>query len=219
MTVDVVLFQPVPEERRLDVLLIQRGQDPFGGQWALPGGFVDMDEAVDTCARREVREETGLECGELYPLGVFDEPERDPRGRTISVAHWGLAPPDNPEPRGADDARAAGWVPLEEAEGLAFDHDRILVSAKAALRDEVLHRPFVLDWMTRPFTLRELQRVIEAILDQPIDGQRLGERLLAERLIVPVRMEASPVPEEHFKIERERAPWPARERMDLSDIV
>lgn len=108
------------------VVLIQRKYAPFEGQWALPGGFVDMDEGLEAAAARELQEETGLEGLALRQFRTYGEPGRDPRGRSISVVYVAHAGENMPEPRGGDDAAEARWFPLDGLPPLAFDHARIL---------------------------------------------------------------------------------------------
>src|SRR3954469_14573980 len=115
----------------LQVLLVERGQEPYAGHWALPGGFVEPRESAETAARRELAEETGLAdvTGlHLEQLRTYSEPDRDPRMRVVSVAFTALLP-DAPEPHGGSDAAEARWVPYDKAGPLAFDHDRILADA------------------------------------------------------------------------------------------
>jgi 8-oxo-dGTP diphosphatase len=126
VTVDVVLVSREAEPR---VLLIKRKSDPFAGGWAIPGGFVEIDEALESAARRELKEETGVEAGELQQLGAFGDPGRDPRGRTISIVYIGRMDPAKVIPRAADDAIAVRWCPLNELPALAFDHAKVLARA------------------------------------------------------------------------------------------
>lgn len=134
VTVDVVI---VTRERKPRVLLIQRKHDPFAGMWAIPGGFVDMDEALEAAAARELREETGVEAGVLEQLRAFGDPGRDPRGRTISVAYLARVDPDSIQPRAADDAAEVGWHELANLPPLAFDHSQILECARQRLKKRV----------------------------------------------------------------------------------
>lgn len=107
------------------LLLVQRKGDPYKGKWALPGGFVDVHEAVKEAAVRELKEETGIEGIDLEQFYVFDAPERDPRERTISVVHYGFT--DHVLPvKGGDDAQDAKWFPLDDLPELAFDHKQIM---------------------------------------------------------------------------------------------
>jgi len=110
------------------VLLIGRGFDPFKGCWAFPGGFMNMDETTEQCAIRELEEETGLKLNDLYQIGAYSKVDRDPRGRTITVAY--LAIVDAPaEVRGQDDAAEAQWFPIDALPPLAFDHEDIMRDA------------------------------------------------------------------------------------------
>ncbi len=120
LTVDAVVFRK--EESKLEVLLIQRKHDPFAGMWALPGGFVDMDETVEQAVVRELEEETGLKADNLQQLFAFSEIGRDPRGRSVSVTFYGLAVTDNSFVKGGDDASDAQWFQVDQLPELAFDH-------------------------------------------------------------------------------------------------
>ncbi len=132
VTVDLVVFGVEPDVTR--VLLIRRKGKPFAGRWAIPGGFVNMGEPFEKAARRELKEETGVVTrSRLAFIGVFGSPRRDPRGRTISVAHAAVVRSPLPRIQGRDDAAEAQWVALDEARGLAFDHDAVLAAARAWL--------------------------------------------------------------------------------------
>lgn len=120
LTVDAVVFRLNGED--LEVLLIQRKHDPFAGMWALPGGFVDMDETVEQAVVRELEEETGLRLEKLKQLFTFSEIGRDPRGRTVSVTFFGMADLNNSRVSGGDDASDAQWFPMDQLPELAFDH-------------------------------------------------------------------------------------------------
>lgn len=113
------------------VLLIQRGAAPFKGAWAFPGGFMNMDETTEQCAIRELEEETGLKVTKVHQIGAYSKVDRDPRGRTITVAY--LAIIDSPEDvKGQDDAAKAEWFPITDLPKLAFDHYDIMKDAKVA---------------------------------------------------------------------------------------
>lgn len=118
----------ITREEEPKVLLIQRGNEPFKGCWAFPGGFMDMDETTEQCAIRELQEETGLKVSGLRQIGAYSKVDRDPRGRTVTVAY--LAVVDRPLPvKGQDDAARAEWWPLSALPRLAFDHDEIMRDA------------------------------------------------------------------------------------------
>jgi 8-oxo-dGTP diphosphatase len=130
LTVDLVAL--AREDGTVRVLLIRRKHDPFAGRWALPGGFVEIDEPVAEAVRREFREETGLEVAagdRVVLLGVWSKPRRDPRGRTISLVHVVKMSGRPPQPHGADDASEAAWHDPATVTGLAFDHDEVLAAA------------------------------------------------------------------------------------------
>lgn len=129
VTADVVVITNEQEPR---VLLIQRGNEPFKGHWAFPGGFMDMDETTEQCAIRELEEETGLKVSEVKQIGAYSKVDRDPRGRTITVAY--LARIDEAEEvKGQDDAAKAEWFPINNLPQLAFDHEDIMNDVKAML--------------------------------------------------------------------------------------
>ena len=125
VTADCVVITNEPQPK---VLLIQRGAEPFKGAWAFPGGFMNMDETTEQCAIRELEEETGLKVAKVHQIGAYSKVDRDPRGRTITVAY--LAIIDSPENViGQDDAAKAEWFPITELPHLAFDHYDIMKDA------------------------------------------------------------------------------------------
>ena len=120
----------ITKEAEPKVLLIQRGDQPFKGGWAFPGGFMNMDETTEQCAVRELEEETGLQMSKIQQIGAYSKVDRDPRGRTVTVAY--LAVIDAPVAvTGQDDAAKAEWWPLSSLPILAFDHDEIISDAIA----------------------------------------------------------------------------------------
>jgi 8-oxo-dGTP diphosphatase len=133
VTVDVVI---VTRESKPRVLLVRRKHEPFEGMWAIPGGFVEIDEPLDDAARRELFEETGVRMKKLVQLHTFGAPKRDPRGRNISVAYLARVDADKLEPRAGDDAAEVGWFSLHRPPTLAFDHKDILAVARAYLKGQ-----------------------------------------------------------------------------------
>ena len=130
VTADCVVITKEVEPK---VLLIQRGIDPYKGCWAFPGGFMNMDETTEQCAIRELEEETGLKISNLHQIGAYSKVDRDPRGRTITVAY--LAIVDSPlDVKGQDDAANAAWFPINALPTLAFDHADIMADAIKLLR-------------------------------------------------------------------------------------
>ena len=125
VTADCVV---ITREAEPKVLLIQRGFDPYKGCWAFPGGFMNMDETAEQCAIRELEEETGLKVSTVYQIGTYSKVNRDPRGRTITVAYIAII--DSPlEVQGQDDAAKAEWFPISDLPELAFDHEEIMSDA------------------------------------------------------------------------------------------
>lgn len=194
VTADVVVFTMTPD-KRLAVLLIERGIPPFQGQFAIPGGFVQLDEDLEAAARRELAEETGVaEKVAIDQLATFGTPGRDPRGRTVTVAYTALVPFDKVEhARGGDDAAAARFFAIEgdrpvDEQGkrvrLAFDHEEIVRVAVERLRGRVTYTtaPFAL--MPEEFTLSELQAAYEAILGRELHRRAFRQRMENERWVV-----------------------------------
>ncbi|WP_036603477.1 NUDIX domain-containing protein [Olivibacter sitiensis] len=132
LTADIVLFS-IDEQENIAVLLIKRKHEPFENCWAFPGGFMDMDERIDDTAHRELQEETGLSNIKLERLGLYDAIDRDPRGRTVSMAYVGFVYKENLLPKAADDASAVQWFELDEIPSLAFDHEQIMNDALGIL--------------------------------------------------------------------------------------
>lgn len=163
VTVDVVVFG-YTELAKLQVLLIQRGGQPFRGHWALPGGFVEMNEDLESSALRELEEETGVKDIFIEQLYTFGQPTRDPRGRVISVAYYALVNLQQHPPKAASDATAAQWFSLDELPELAFDHADILAMAQERLRTKVRYQPIGFELLPAVFTLAELQSLYETIL-------------------------------------------------------
>jgi 8-oxo-dGTP diphosphatase len=163
VTVDLVVFRLRAAELR--VLLVRRKHEPFAGRWAIPGGFVEIDEPIEAAARRELREETGLDVDAAHVefLGVFGDPGRDPRGRTISMAHIAAVRGPFPNVAGGDDAEKAAWVPVKKAVELAFDHDLILASALNRLDDRVRQGDAALALLPDEFSRRQVVQLFKAL--------------------------------------------------------
>lgn len=182
LTVDCVVFGI--DEEDLEVLLVQRDVEPFQGRWALPGGFVHEEEGLEEAARRELQEETGLDRIFLEQLYTFGDVGRDPRGRVVSVAYYALVKLGDHKVRAATDARAASWFPVWDPPSLAFDHDRILQTALTRLKGKVRYQPLGFELLPAKFTLTQLQRVYEKILERPLDKRNFRKKLLAMELLV-----------------------------------
>jgi len=167
------------DEGDLKVLLIQRGIEPFKGKWALPGGFVRMDESLDAAARRELAEETGLTNVFLEQLYTFGEVRRDPRGRTVSVAYFALVKLGKQKVAAATDAARADWFSAAKTPALAFDHNQILEMALLRLRNKVRYVPIGFELLPERFTLTQLQHLYESILGRDLDKRNFRKKALA----------------------------------------
>ena len=173
VTVDCVVFGYDLDTEELSVLAIKRGEDPHKGSWALPGGFVEIDEPLETAAARELEEETGLDDIYLEQLFTFGSPQRDPRGRIISVAYYALVDTQNHDPEGGSDAAKAQWVAASKLEqheiDMAFDHQQVFDTALKRLRAKVTYSPVGFELLPDLFTMRQVQRLHETILDTSLD--------------------------------------------------
>lgn len=174
LTCDCVIFGFDGSD--LKVLLIERGIEPYAGRWAFPGGFMKMDETTDECARRELKEETGLEGVEVRQFHVYSGVDRDPRERVVTVAHYALVKLS--EVKGGDDARHARWFSLDDIPALAFDHDRILRRAFRTLKERICFEPVGFDLLPEVFTMSELQNLYEAILEVKFDRRNFYKKML-----------------------------------------
>lgn len=182
VTVDCVIFGL--DEDELKVLLIRRGQEPFAGKWALPGGFVGMEESLEEAARRELEEETGLRQVYLEQLYTFGDVGRDPRGRVITVAYFALTRVLAQPVRAATDADAAAWFGMGELPRLAFDHAAILKAARQRLRSKVRYQPIGFALLPARFTLTQLQRMYEVILGRELDKRNFRKKVLEMDVLV-----------------------------------
>lgn len=176
LTVDCVIFGYTQGE--LKVALIERKNEPFKDQWAIPGGFVEGDETVEEAAARELQEETGLHDIYLEQFHVFSEPDRDPRGRVITVAFFALIACDDVDLIATQDALAAKWYPAYNLPDLAFDHNIIYQNALEALRLAVSVKPLVFELLPERFTLTMLQNIYEQIFGFTIDKRNFRKKIL-----------------------------------------
>ena len=180
VTTDCVIFGFDGSE--LNVLLVKRGVEPYKGRWAFPGGFLKMDENAETGARRELKEETGLDTAYMKQFHAFTEPGRDPRERVITIAYYALV--KMTEVKGGDDAEEAQWFPIGDVPSLAFDHDRILRTAQRELRKQIHFEPIGFELLAEKFTIRDLQNLYEAILDVKFDRRNFYNKMKKLELLV-----------------------------------
>jgi 8-oxo-dGTP diphosphatase len=182
LTVDCVVFGL--DEEDLKVLLIQRGVEPFRRRWALPGGFVCLDESLEEAARRELEEETGVRQVFLEQLYTFGAVDRDPRDRVVSVAYYALAKLSDHRIKAATDARDAAWFAVSDVPPLAFDHDDILALALERLKGKVRYQPIGFELLPPKFTLSQLQRLYETVMEKPLDKRNFRKKILGMGLLL-----------------------------------
>ncbi len=181
LTADCVVFGL--DEEDLKVLLIQRGMDPFAGKWALPGGFAMVGESLEATARRELSEETGLKNVFLEQLYTFSEPDRDPREHVVTVAYYALVNLSEHRVQAATDARNAAWFAIDDIPKLAFDHEKILKVAYERLKGKIRYQPIGFELLPDKFTLSQLQRMYEKILDRELDKRNFRKKILNMEII------------------------------------
>ena len=181
VTVDIAVF--TVDRGRLATVLIQRAGWPHAGKWALPGGFVGIDESLRRAAWRELREETGLKAGSLEQLGAFGRPNRDPRERVITVVYIALAPADRIPLQAGSDAKDARLFHVDELPELAFDHARIIGHAIERLGERLDTEGIARQMMPETFTLPELQQACEAVSGKSIDKRNFRKKLDALGLV------------------------------------
>ena len=196
VTTDCVIFGFNGE--RLQVLLIERGIEPYKGRWAFPGGFLKMDETAEEGARRELKEETGLDSAYMEQFHTFSTPERDPRERVITIAYYALVKIQ--EVKGGDDAASARWFPLDDIPSLAFDHDYILRMATQRLREQIHFQPIGFELLPEKFTLKELQLLYEAILGINFDRRNFSKKMMHLEILTDLEETVWPTPKREAKL-------------------
>lgn len=204
LTVDCVVFGFDGGE--LQALLIRRGLPPFKDTWALPGGFVRVEETLDEAARRELEEETGLRNVFLEQLYTFGSVHRDPRERVVSIAYFALVKPE--AVAAATDAAEAKWFPVSDLPTLAFDHAEILATALSRLRGKLSYQPIGFELLPRKFTLTQLQRLYEAVLGHHLDKRNFRKKVLSFDLLTPLEetcQEGPHRPAQLFRFDPERS--------------
>lgn len=194
VTADVVIF--TVRDNDLKVLLVQRRDYPYKDMWAIPGGFINMQESLETAARRELEEETGVKDVYMEQLYTFGDPERDPRTRVITVAYFALVDAHQVRyVKAGSDARAAEWFSMYDLPPLAFDHAKILDYALTRLRYKLEYTNVAFQLLPDLFTLTELQRIYEIVFNRPLDKRNFRKKL-------PIReLDRQPDPDRVYMIE------------------
>jgi 8-oxo-dGTP diphosphatase len=205
VTEDVVIFTLL--EGALNVLLVQRKRWPFEGHWAIPGGFVDMNESLEQAARRELEEETGVHDVYLEQLYTFGAPKRDPRTRVISVAYIALVSSDTQTLRVSDESTDVRWFPVQRLPGpLAFDHDYILATALDRLRSKLEYTTLAFQLLPEVFSVLELKHIYEQILGEKLDKGNFYRKIKDARVLedTGLRREGRGRPTALYRFRRDR---------------
>ncbi|MBN2459102.1 NUDIX hydrolase [Candidatus Woesearchaeota archaeon] len=183
VTADMLIF--TIRNNELQVLLIKRKSWPFKGMWAIPGGFVGLNEPIDEAAKRELLEETGVKDVYLEQLYTFGKPERDPRTRVITIAYYALISSANVKLEASTDAADVAWLPVDNIPKLAFDHNEIVDYAISRIRNKIEYTNIAFQLLPEKFTLSELQKVYEVILGKKLDKRNFRKKVKETRVLIP----------------------------------
>lgn len=177
LSVDAVVFGY--EEGNISVLLIKRKYDPFEGQWAIPGGFVKNDESLESAVERELFEETGIKINYLEQLYTFGNPNRDPRGRVVSIAYFGLVRPNAFKIYASTDAEEVQWFNIDELPKLSFDHKDILKKAIKRLQGKITYEPIGFELLDKKFPFSDLEKLYTTLLGRAIDRRNFRKKIVS----------------------------------------
>lgn len=181
VTVDVIIFTVTKGE--LKALLVKRDLEPFKDRWAIPGGFVRIHESLDEAAKRELEEETGVKDVYLEQLYTFGDPNRDPRGRVITVSYLALINSDNVNLKAATDVSEVKWFSLKEIPFLAFDHKKILEYALKRLKWKFEYTTVAFSLLQKRFSIGEVQRLYETVFDRSFDKRNFAKKLISLKIL------------------------------------
>ncbi|MHB0754028.1 NUDIX hydrolase [Polaribacter sp. M15] len=176
LTVDAVVFGY--EDGKITVLLIKRKYEPFKNKWAIPGGFIKDDESLESAVERELFEETGVKINYLEQLYTFGRPERDPRGRIVSIAYFGLVRPDAFKLFASTDAEEAKWFTIDDLPDLSFDHKEILEMAIERLQAKITYEPIGFELLEKKFPFSDLEKLYTTLLGRPIDRRNFRKKII-----------------------------------------
>lgn len=181
VTVDMVIF--TIKENDLNVLLVKRDINPFKKYWAIPGGFVRINESLEDAAKRELEEETGVSNVYLEQLYTFGEPKRDPRGRVITVAYMALINSDDIKLKASTDVSEANWFSIKKLPILAFDHKTILEYALKRLRWKFEYTTVAFSLLPKKFTISQIQKIYEIVFDKKFDKRNFNKKILSLKIL------------------------------------
>ena len=183
VTTDCVVF--AFDGKSLNLLLINRGIEPYKGAWALPGGFIHMDETAEDGALRELKEETGVEDIYLEQFHTFTTVDRDPRERVMTIAFLAFIRQDDYSVVAGDDAAKAQWFPVDNLPELAFDHKEIIKMALDKLRWKITYEPLVFHLLNKTFTMTQLLTIYEVVIGKELDRRNFNKKMLQLGYVVP----------------------------------
>lgn len=185
VTVDVILFTVKDDD--LKVLLVKRNVEPFKDMWAIPGGFVKIDESLEDAAKRELLEETNVRDVYLEQLYTFGDPKRDPRTRVITAAYFALVNAEKFKLKASTDVKDVNWFSMFDLPELAFDHKKIVEYALKRLRWKMEYTTVAFSLLPEKFTLTQLQKIYEIILDKSLDKRNFRKKIKALELVKEVQ--------------------------------
>jgi 8-oxo-dGTP diphosphatase len=183
LAVDLVVFGY--DQNALSVLLLNRNEPPFQDQWTLPGAFLQLRERFQETCQRILQTKLGLHNIYLEQLYSFDDPDRDPRGRVISVTYYALVNPEKYQLTAGTMANDVKWFPLSSLPSLGFDHSQIVQKAVERLQSKILYHPVGFELLDQDFTLPELHHLYECILDTQLDRRNFRRKILDSHIILP----------------------------------
>ena len=175
LSVDAVVFGY--EEGNISVLLIKRKYEPFKGKWAIPGGFVENEESLENAVERELFEETGVKINYLEQLYTFGKPKRDPRGRVVTVAYFGLVRPNAFIISASTDAEQVQWFHINELPKLSFDHKEIINTAIERLQAKITYEPIGFELLDKKFPFSDLEKIYTTLLGRGIDRRNFRKKI------------------------------------------
>ncbi len=178
VSVDAVVFG-YDQEQEISILLIKRKFEPFQKFWALPGGLVKDDEALEDAVKRELKEEAGIDVNYLEQLYSFGKPDRDPRNRVVSVAYFGLVRPADYQLSAQTDAEDVAWFSIKKLPRLAFDHKAILEMAIKRLRGKLAYEPIGFELLDKKFPFSDLEKLYQILLDRELDRRNFKKKIMS----------------------------------------